>query len=183
MHESKAKDPQQLLKYLNTDSVPEFYNIMLEKMPNDDEGYDILYIDPTYKGNYSSRLSHSCRPNCTTVPMVASHKYTIGMFAYENISYGQELTFDYCSVTDNEKESKSAKCLCGHYGCKKTYLLYNKNAIACKRHFTSALTKKYSGQITLLDQSSRCFLDMNANILRASLAPLTPEERSILQAQ
>ena len=108
------------------DGVPEFYNIMLEKIPNDLDGYDILFVDPTYKGSYSSRFSHSCVPNCGTVTMVANKKYTIGMFASRNINFGEELTFDYCSYTDSEKELKNALCLCGNTHCKGNYLGYSK---------------------------------------------------------
>ena len=55
-------------------------------------------MDPINKGNYSSRLSHSCNPNCGTVTTIASGEYTIGMYALRNIEFGEELTFDYCSV-------------------------------------------------------------------------------------
>lgn len=108
------------------DGVPEFYNIMLEKIPTDPDGYDILFVDPTYKGSFSSRFSHSCVPNCGTVTMVANKKYTIGMFANRDINYGEELTFDYCSFTDSEKELKNALCLCGNTNCKGAYLGYSK---------------------------------------------------------
>lgn len=30
------------------------------------------------KGNFTSRLGHSCDPNCKTVPMVAGGRVTIG---------------------------------------------------------------------------------------------------------
>lgn len=46
------------------DILPDFYNIMLEIHKNDPKGYDILFVEPILKGNYSSRFSHSCDPNC-----------------------------------------------------------------------------------------------------------------------
>jgi hypothetical protein len=110
---------------------------MLEKINCDDAGYDILFVDPTYKGNYSSRLSHSCVPNCDTVTMVASGNYTIGMFANREISYGEELTFDYCCVTDVEKEMKRALCLCGNSRCKGYYIGYFRKHIQSKPPLTS----------------------------------------------
>lgn len=57
-------------------------------------------MDPINKGNYSSRLSHSCNPNCGTVTTVSASEYTIGMFALRDIEFGEELTFDYCSVSN-----------------------------------------------------------------------------------
>lgn len=66
--------------------VDEFYNIMLERQkcatidhnsfPDfstslvffRDEllGYDVLFVDPIRKGNFASRMAHSCNPNCST---------------------------------------------------------------------------------------------------------------------
>jgi hypothetical protein len=43
--------------------MPEFYNIGLEKHPDEPLGCDILMVDPSRKGNFSSRFSHSCDPN------------------------------------------------------------------------------------------------------------------------
>ena len=124
-----------LSKFFDDDSVPEFYNIMLEKHKTDPSGYDVLFIDPTYKGHYGSRFSHSCEPNCGTVPMIANGKYSIGMYAMKDIKYGEELTFDYCSITESEKELKNSKCLCGEYLCKGYYLGYTKKHI----HSTSIM--------------------------------------------
>jgi hypothetical protein len=31
---------------------------------DDPSGYNILIVDPILFGNFSSRLSHSCTPNC-----------------------------------------------------------------------------------------------------------------------
>ena len=46
--------------------LPEFYNIYYERHFDDPQGYDILTVDPVLYGNYASRLSHSCNPNCET---------------------------------------------------------------------------------------------------------------------
>jgi len=45
-------------------------------------------VDPINKGNYTSRLSHSCEPNCGTVVTVADGKYNIGMYSLKDIAYG-----------------------------------------------------------------------------------------------
>jgi SET domain-containing protein len=71
---------------------------------DDPKGFDILFVDPINKGNYSSRLSHSCDPNCGTVTTIADGKYSIGMYALKNIEFGEELSFDYCSTTESKQE-------------------------------------------------------------------------------
>lgn len=66
---------------------------------DDPDGYNILTVDPILHGNFSSRLSHSCTPNCQTINKVKKDEYSIGMFTNKDISYGEELCFDYCSVS------------------------------------------------------------------------------------
>ena len=40
----------------------------------------------------------------------------------KDINYGEELTFDYCSVTEDQNELKKAFCLCGSRKCRGKYL-------------------------------------------------------------
>ena len=69
---------KQKLKELDLyDSLPEFYNIVLERPPSSTNGYDILYIDPIFFGNFGSRLSHSCKPNCATTTVTIDNKLAI----------------------------------------------------------------------------------------------------------
>ena len=44
------------------------------------------------------------------------------MFTNKNIQFGEELSFDYCSFTESEKEFEDAICLCGAVLCKGRYL-------------------------------------------------------------
>ena len=74
-HEKKNK----LSKYRDNYSM-EFYNIFLEKHRDEPDGTELLIIDPILRGNYASRLSHSCDPNCFTIPVVSNRKYSIGKF-------------------------------------------------------------------------------------------------------
>lgn len=70
-------EKQDLIKAKKMDkNLPDFYNIMLERMKNDPDGYNLIMIDPNSKGNFASRMSHSCVPNCNTVLMV-SNKNTV----------------------------------------------------------------------------------------------------------
>jgi hypothetical protein len=40
------------------------------------------------------------------------------MFALRSIKFGEELTFDYCSMTEEISEYKKAICLCGTKKCR-----------------------------------------------------------------
>lgn len=69
--------------------IPEFYNIYLERHKDDPEGYDLMVVDPNKKGNFSSRFSHSCNPNCGTITTISNGKYYIGMYSFRDIKYGE----------------------------------------------------------------------------------------------
>lgn len=98
---------------------------MLDRHRDDPDGFDVLFVDPIIKGSFVSRLSHSCAPNCSTVVMIANQQYTIGMYAIKDIEFGEELTFDYNSVTESEEEWRSAVCLCGTSFCRGSFLGYS----------------------------------------------------------
>lgn len=104
--------------------LPDFYNIMLERHLDDPDGYNLLFVDPIVRGNYASRLCHSCDPNCATVVMVVNGKFKIAVYTLRPISYGEELTFDYSSVTEDENEFKASICLCGATKCRGAFLYY-----------------------------------------------------------
>lgn len=140
--------------------LPDFYNIWLERHAEDPEGYDLLMIDPIVKGTFGSRLSHSCTPNCGTVAMVAQGRYTIGMYALEDIEYGQELTFDYHSVTESAEEHYRAVCLCASPQCRGYYLSLGKTS--------QALSEDHG------------FLHRIACVLRSSCEALTAEDEQVL---
>lgn len=99
--------------------LPDFYNITFERHMDDPAGYDILTVDPILFGNFASRLSHSCNPNCETITKIKQDAglYSIGMFTQKNIKFGEELCFNYCSFTESEEEYRSASCLCGSTIC------------------------------------------------------------------
>lgn len=111
-----------------SDILPDFYNIMMERHHDDPDGYDILIVDPIFYGNFGSRLSHSCTPNCGTVTMVAEGKYSIGMYALADINYLDELTFDYNSITESREEHLNAVCLCASSLCRFHYLAHAQNS-------------------------------------------------------
>mmetsp|Transcript_15545 Transcript_15545/g.28200 ORF Transcript_15545/g.28200 Transcript_15545/m.28200 type:complete len:677 (+) Transcript_15545:2248-4278(+) len=129
---------KQLTKSKKAD-LPDFYNIMLERHADDPDGYDTVVIDPIVKGSFASRLSHSCNPNCGTVVTVSDGKYTIGMYALADIEYGEELTFDYHSVTESKEEQDAAVCLCATPTCRGYYLNFIKLVVSSRylnEHYT-----------------------------------------------
>jgi hypothetical protein len=113
--------------------LPDFYNILLERHSDDPDGYDTVMVDPIVKGSFASRLSHSCNPNCGTVVTVANGRYTIGMYALTDIQCGEELTFDYHSVTESLEEHEAAICLCATAMCRGHYLAFSK-ANSCTKY-------------------------------------------------
>ena len=84
----------------------------------------MLTVDPILFGNYASRLSHSCNPNCETITKVKQDEgmYSIGMFSHKDIKFGEELCFNYCSFTESEEEYRAAACLCGSMICTGRFL-------------------------------------------------------------
>lgn len=94
-------------------TLPDFYNILLERPREDSEGYGIinyvfvdicvnksiqsinhwcslsiigiLYVDASQFANLGSSCSHSCDPNCTSSIVVRKGKTTIAMSTVLNI--------------------------------------------------------------------------------------------------
>lgn len=130
--------------------IPEFYNIYLEKHSDEPLGYDILVVDPSRKGNFSSRFSHSCDPNCGTIITVSEGKYFIGMYCFRDIEYGEELTFDYCSMTESNYEHLNSICLCGRERCRGNYL-----QLSNSKTFSNLMDNK------------NCFFTRNSTILKS----------------
>lgn len=140
--------------------LPEFYNIQLERPVEDEAGFDLLYIEPILKGNYVSRFSHSCNPNCATVLFKAGGRLVIGMFVIRDVKCGEELTFDYNSVTESADEYKNAVCLCGDQSCRGSFLYYGGSDT-----FQQVISDRHT------------FLDRTALLLRASTEPMSDEDR------
>lgn len=82
------------------------------------------------------------------------------MFSQKKIRYGDELTFDYCSFTESEKEYQNSICLCGTSLCRGYYLSCN------RKHFHIFSDAKN----LLLDNSDKCFLLWNAILLKSCVS-------------
>ena len=81
-------------------------------------------VDWCVQGACVSRMSHSCSPNCQAVVMAAGGRLTIAVYTLRAVRAGEELTFDYASVTESEREFRSATCLCGTHACRGSFLYF-----------------------------------------------------------
>lgn len=102
--------------------LPDFWNMRLELPMLAPSGFDLLHIDAKRAGNFSSRMSHSCRPNCGTMTAVINGTYCVAMRSLREIQVGEELTIDYNCVTDSVDEYRAAVCLCGSHDCRGSFL-------------------------------------------------------------
>lgn len=105
-------------------TLPDFYNILLERPRQDPNGYGLLYVDASQKANIGSSCSHSCDPNCTSAVVARNGKLAIVLTTNRKISYGEELTMDYYSITNSDLEWRAAICLCGMSSCRGSFLHY-----------------------------------------------------------
>ncbi|XP_009144717.1 histone-lysine N-methyltransferase ATXR3 [Brassica rapa] len=118
----EKQDGIRSLQENKTDPAPEFYNIYLERPKGDADGYDLVVVDAMHKANYASRICHSCRPNCEAKVTAVDGHYQIGIYSVRPIEYGEEITFDYNSVTESKEEYEASVCLCGSQVCRGSYL-------------------------------------------------------------
>jgi hypothetical protein len=125
--------------------LPDFWNMQLERHAEDDRGRLLFTIDPSHSANFSSRLSHSCTPNCQTSCVAINddsvkggQRYTVVLHSVRQIKCGEELTIDYNAVTPSRSEFQLATCLCGSSGCRGSFLYLNSvdtlNSIIKDRH-------------------------------------------------
>ncbi|KAE8654805.1 Histone-lysine N-methyltransferase ATXR3 [Hibiscus syriacus] len=118
----EKQDGIRILQNNSKDPAPEFYNIYLERPKGDAAGYDLVVVDAMHKANYASRICHSCHPNCEAKVTAVDGQYQIGIYALRPIRYGEEITFDYNSVTESKEEYEASVCLCGSQVCRGSYL-------------------------------------------------------------
>ncbi len=106
--------------------LPDFYNILLERPRICSRGYNIFYCEAgRHVANFSSSLSHSCDPNCTTAVVVQGGRLCIALSTVKAVKCGEELTIDYSGVTTSEAEFCKAVCLCGTSGCRGSFLRFS----------------------------------------------------------
>jgi hypothetical protein len=72
-------------------TLPDFYNILLERPRQDPEGYGLMYVDASQRANIGSSCSHSCDSNCTSAVVARMGKLTI---ALTTVSEAQRIGFE-----------------------------------------------------------------------------------------
>ena len=155
---------QDAVKKITGDELPDFYNIQLERPRDDPDGYDILFVDAAAKGAPASRMSHSCTPNCQAVVMACGGRLTIAMYTLRHVLEGEELTCDYSSLTESEKEFRDAICLCSTHMCRGSYLYFTGS-----RAFMQVMTRRHN------------FLHRQAILCLAGMSPVTEEDKERLR--
>lgn len=137
---------------------------MLEKHKDDARGYDVIgFVDPVRRGNYGSRLNHSCAPNAVSVLMGVRGKYNIAVYVSRDIGLGEELCFHYNSIAESEQEWADAVCLCGTAQCHGQFLIH-----AGTHLYTEVL------------RASHHVLHRTAKLFHACQRALTDRERLLL---
>ena len=99
-------------------TLPDFYNILLERPRQDPRGYGLLFVDASQKANMGSSCSHSCDSNCTSAVVARDGKLVIVLTTNRFVHPGEELCMDYCSITTSDVEWRAAICLCGMSACR-----------------------------------------------------------------
>ena len=94
--------------------------------------------------------------------MACGGRLTIAVYTLRHVHVGEELTFDYASVTESEKEFREAICLCGTAACRGSFLTYSGS-----RSFQAVMSEKHG------------VLHRQAAILHAA-SPLTDDDRALL---
>ena len=67
-------------------TLPDFYNILLERPRQDPGGYGLLYVDASQKANLGSSCSHSCNSNCTSAVVARNGKLVIVLTTVRSIT-------------------------------------------------------------------------------------------------
>ncbi|KAJ1944090.1 Histone-lysine N-methyltransferase setd1b [Linderina macrospora] len=71
-------------------------------------------LDATKCGNVARFINHSCDPNCFAKTIVADGTKRIVIYASQDISVGEEVTYDYKFPAEEVK----IPCLCGSVNCR-----------------------------------------------------------------
>uniref|UniRef100_A0A061R538 Putative histone-lysine n-methyltransferase atxr3-like isoform x1 n=1 Tax=Tetraselmis sp. GSL018 TaxID=582737 RepID=A0A061R538_9CHLO len=143
---------------------PRLWALTLERPSDDEAGYDVLHIDAERGGSTASRMSHSCSPNCRASVVATGGRLAVAVYTCRRIEEGEELTLDYASVTDSEKDYRAAVCLCSAVCCRGSYLAY-----AGANDFMQVANERHT------------FAHRTALILRACTEALTDEDNSRLE--
>ena len=103
-------------------TLPDFYNMALERPRVDPRGFGLLFVDASRKAGLGSSFSHSCDPTCEVKVVAVNGELSLAMTTLRDLECGEELTFDYHAVTESVNEYHAAICLCGNKNCRGSFL-------------------------------------------------------------
>ena len=112
----------------------------LERPNIDALGSSILYIDATQSSNFVSRIHHSCNPNCVLKTFAVGDQLKLGVWSITDIRDGEELSIDFRSKGDFERELQGLHCLCGAEYCEKSFV----NIVSTTSPINTFFSEKYS---------------------------------------
>jgi len=112
-------------KFLLKPTLPDFYNILLERPRQDPNGYGLMFVDAAQRSNIGSTLAHSCDNNCTSAVVPRNGRLTIVLTSSRFIAPGEEISHDYGAVTASEEEWRASVCLCGSPRCRGQFLHFS----------------------------------------------------------
>lgn len=135
------------------------YTTTLERPNVDQFGSSILYIDATHVSNFVSRINHSCNPNCVLKKFIVGDKLKLGVWSVADIRDGEELSIDFRTKGDFERELQGLYCLCGSEYCEKSFV----NMIAMTNPINTFFAEKYSilHRTKIILDSMRCGITKN----------------------
>ena len=98
------------------------HSVTLERPNIDDMGSFILFVDASQSANFASRINHSCEPNCALKTFVVNGEMKLGVWTLRDVRDGEELTIDFRTKGDFERELQGLACLCGSEHCAKSFV-------------------------------------------------------------
>ena len=123
------------------------------------------YINSGGNKHWTSKLNHSCQPNCCIKPFIHKNKIRLGLFTICNIKKGDELTINYKWFSNDDKKlCQESICLCGLSNCNKTFIKWK--------------DPKFENKLYL--NKNHKYIDRLVNLLNSTIKPLTNQERKEL---
>eukprot|EP00890_Picochlorum_soloecismus_P001068 jgi/Picsp_1/1962/NSC_05428-R1_probable histone-lysine n-methyltransferase atxr3-like len=116
------RDPLKSRLSTKSQSVINSCTCGIQRPDLDGKGYQIAYIDASQKGNFVSRINHSCQANCVLKKFIFNGQLRLGVWTKQPIEHGEELTIDYREKGDFERDLQGLSCLCGSEHCEGEFI-------------------------------------------------------------
>jgi hypothetical protein len=138
--------------------------VTLERPDVDNLGSFVLYVDATQSANFASRINHSCSPNCALKTFLVHGELKLGIWTLRDIKDGEELTIDFRTKGDFERELQGLACLCGSEHCERNFV----NMLVPTSPINSFMMEKY----TILQRTKTLLQSVQAGLTRNDISRL-----------